>query len=332
MDRISLLLLLLGTVHAQQCCVWSNFDQVVSASGPPPQLAPDSSCSGPNYAWTACSSGCKTFACTRYRSYYTPLQIIETFNVAICDPSEATNAAAVKSKYIADNGRCDQSVGITRIVPGSLTTSAAYVATTTSAAYVATTSLAAYVATNTSAAYVVRPLTASTELPLTASIVTTAATAGSVGGSIAGTLIATLLTWFLTTFGDCILNFILGKVYSDFKRKVSAWIKARKDAADRRANPKVGKTANNASGGQGGDLEDCKHEQEMPDELLEIMSRLRNAIVHHLEARAPDSTHSSPQDVWAQSMASEHALSGDSAARSSYGSPEMTSTVLPAPH
>jgi hypothetical protein len=69
-------------------------------------------------------------------------------------------------------------------------------------------------------------------VPLTTSTVSSSAAAGSVGGSILGALIAAILSWFLNNFGEMILKFLLGRVYTKFQARLKSWYDSRKKAAD----------------------------------------------------------------------------------------------------
>ena len=69
-------------------------------------------------------------------------------------------------------------------------------------------------------------------VPLTSSTVSSSAAAGSVGGSILGALIAAILSWFLNNFGEIILKFLLGTVYTKTHARFKRWYDSRKKAAD----------------------------------------------------------------------------------------------------
>jgi hypothetical protein len=257
-----------------------------------------------------CLSGCKTFACTSTSLSYIYSQQSYSQLVsyaATCDPSNTINVAAVKSKLISyyASGYCNQSAGITRVTDTPTITSAV--------------STAQQLTPST-------PLNASAppmEPPLTASTVTTAAAAGSVGGSLAGTLIAAALTWFFNTFGDTILDFMLGKVYSNFKSKVNAWLKARRDAAAKRANPdgKVLATGGAADLEEGKKATQSDSKPEIPAVLLEIMHQLKDEILQQLEAGAADTGSGTAQ---VPPSVSGRASPGKSPTRSSSRAPELT--------
>ncbi len=67
---------------------------------------------------------------------------------------------------------------------------------------------------------------------MTTSTVSSSAVTGSLGGSILGALITALLGWFFNNFGEMILKFILGTLYTQMQTKIKAWYDKRKKAAN----------------------------------------------------------------------------------------------------
>lgn len=116
MHRISIALLLVPMIQAQQCCVWSGLvAQVNSGSGTAesvkaaPTSPPTSSCSAP-YSWTSCSSGCIMFSCTL--SPGDPAAYAGT-----CSSSNGVTASAIQGLIQSGgypNAACSQQTGITQ--------------------------------------------------------------------------------------------------------------------------------------------------------------------------------------------------------------------------
>ena len=115
LQYLSFLLLFLGIIRGQQCCVSIKNTTMTST----PTVPPDSSCSG-FYAWEPCSDGCKTVTCSclsdgpgdapYYSAECNPSFTNYTIKEGFCIGPGICNTSAGNSKEAAASGPASGSI------------------------------------------------------------------------------------------------------------------------------------------------------------------------------------------------------------------------------